>query len=118
MSLASSRVNLVHRTRIERDQNAGQLNDAGAVQAPDWQADENLTRCRFWTNTGREVLDATSSVVGEDMRMIVPLDTSVTEQDRLRGVCYRDEFIATGPIGIRAVVRRSDHLELFLVRIN
>lgn len=118
MSLISSRVNLTHRTRIERDQNAGTLNDAGAVDTPDWQPFDDLTRCRFWVNTGREVLDATTSVVGEDMRMIVPADTDVTERDRLAGVCYRGKFIATGPIGIRAVVRRKDHLELFLVRIS
>ena len=118
MSLISARVNLTHRTRIERDQNAGTLNDAGAVHAPDWQANADLTRCRFWVNTGREILDATTSVVDEDMRMIVPADTDVTEQDRLAGVCYRGQFIAAGPIGIRAVVRRKDHLELFLVRIT
>jgi len=118
MSLIASRASLIHRTRIERDQNAGELNDAGAVESPDWQPFDDLTRCRFWTNTGREVLDATVSVVDEDMRMIVPLDTDVTERDRLAGVCYRGQFIATGPIGIRAVVRRTDHLELFLVRIS
>lgn len=117
MSLASSRVSLIHRTRIERDQNAGQLNDVGAVETPDWQPDETLTECRFWTSVGREQLDATTSVVAEDMRMIVPLGTDVTEQDRLAGVCYRDEFIAQGPIGIRAVLERKDHLELILVRI-
>jgi hypothetical protein len=118
MTLIGSRANLTHRTRIERDANAGAVNDVGAEEAPDWQPYDDLTRCRFWVNTGREVLDASTTAVDEDMRMIVPLDTDVTERDRLAGVCYRDQFIATGPIGIRAVVRRKDHLELFLVRIS
>lgn len=118
MSLIASRANLIHRTRIERDANAGTLNAAGAVQAPNWQPYPDLTPCRFWTNTGRELLDATVTAVDEDMRMVVPLDTDVTERDRLAGVCYRGSFIATGPIGIRAVVHRQDHLELFLVRIS
>lgn len=117
MSLVASRVSLVHRTRIQRDQNASSLNAAGAQESPDWQDHLTGVRCRFWTSTGREVLDPTTDVVAEDMRMIVPLGTDVTEQDRLAGVCYRDDFIATGPIGIRAVIQRKDHLELLLVRI-
>jgi hypothetical protein len=118
MSLTASRANLIHRARIERDANGGDVNEVGAVDAPDWQPFDTLTRCRFWVNTGREVLDATASAVDEDMRMIVPLDTDVTEQDRIAAVYYRSDTIAAGPIGIRAVVRRRDHLELFLVRIG
>ena len=117
MSLVSSRLALIHRTRIQRDQNAGVLNPAGAPESPDWQDHLTGQPCRFWTNTGREVLDPTTDVVAEDMRMVLPLGTDVTEQDRLAGICYRDDFIAQGPIGIRAVVQRRDHLELFLTRI-
>jgi hypothetical protein len=51
--------------------------------------------------------------------MIVPLGSDVTEQDRISaaGVTYRGTTIITGPIGIRAVNPRKDHLELILTRV-
>lgn len=119
MSLVSSGVNLTHVTTVQRDANAGQLNAAGAQESPSWGDHLTDLPCRAWTSAGREQLDATTSVVVEDMRCIVPLDTDVTAQDRLNGVtdAYGQPIIS-GLVGIRAVVHRKDHLELFLVQIG
>jgi len=118
MSLFSSRVGLIHRTTVQRDASvAGTPNDWGTPQAPDWQNHLTDVPCLGWTNTGREQIDATTSVVVEDMRCIVPLGTDVSELDRLSDVTYRGEVVISGPVGVRAVVVRRDHLELVLVRI-
>lgn len=117
MSLVSSRVSLLHRTTVERDANAGTSDGWGQAQPADWQAHLSDLPCRVWTRAGREQIDAATSIVAEDMRLVVELGTDVTEQDRLGDVTYRGDTIVAGPISIRAVVARKDHVELFLERI-
>ena len=108
-----------HRTTVQRDANAGTVNTAGAQASPAWSDHLTALPCRAWTSAGREQLDATTSVVAEDMRCIVQLGTDITEQDRLNGVTDKDgNPIISGLVGIRAVIRRTDHLELMLVRIS
>lgn len=119
MSLASSGLLFTHKTTVQRDANAGALNAVGAQASPAW-ADHLVDQpCYAWTSTGREQLDATTSVVVEDMRCLLALGTDVTEQDRLNGVTdHYGNVVIAGLVGIRAVVIRADHLELFLVRIS
>lgn len=114
MSLVSSRLSLKHRCTIERNEAEGAWGDPAA---PDWQEASTDVACRFWTTAGRETVDATTTVVIEDMRLIVPLGTDVTEKDRIVDVTSRGQAIAAGPIGIRAVLQHSDRLELVLVRL-
>ena len=119
MSLVSTGLILTHRTTVQRDANAGELNDVGAQASPDWSDHLTGLVCRAWTSTGREQLDPTTSVVIEDQRLIVQLGTDVTEQDRINGVT--DEYgntVIAGIVGIRAVIHRDDHLELILVQVS
>lgn len=119
MSLASSGLLMTHLTTVQRDGNAGTLNAAGAPASPAWADHLVDLPCRAWTSVGREQLDATTSVVVEDVRAIVALGTDVNEQDRLNGVV--DQYgntVIDGIVGIRAVVTRKDHLQLILVRIS
>lgn len=110
---------LNHLATVERDANAGTLNAVGAQASPDWQPHLTNLLCHAWTNAGREQLDATTSVVVEDMRAIVELGTDITEQDRLNGVTDAEgNTVISGPVGIRAVIARSDHLELILVKVS
>jgi hypothetical protein len=119
VSLVSSRVNLGHRCTIERDANAATPDAWGTPETPDWQPHLTDLACRGWTRAGVERADATTSTVVEDMRLIVSLGTDVTEQDRVNGVTDRGTtIIIAGPVGIRAVIGRKDHLELVLVRIS
>lgn len=109
---------LTHQTTVQRDANANTLNAAGAQESPSWGDHLTDLPCRFWTTSGREQLDPTTSVVAEQMKMIVELGTDVTEQDRLSDITVQGSVIAEGPIGIRAVIAREDHLELVLERIS
>lgn len=118
MSLISSRVALIHVATVQRDSNAGVVTN-GIQQAPSWSDHLTNLACRAWTTTGREVLDPTTSVIVEDMRVIVPLGTDVNEQDRITGVVdHEGNSVISGNVGIRAVITRKDHLELILVRIS
>lgn len=118
MSLVSTGLILTHWATVQRDVNAGVVTD-GVQASPDWQNHLTGLICRAWTSAGREQLDATTSVVVEDQRLIVQLGTDVTEQDRIDGVTdqYGNSIIA-GPVGIRAVIHRDDHLELILVKVS
>lgn len=118
MSLVSTGIALTHTTTVQRDANAGSVID-GVQQSPSWSDHLTGLACRAWTRAGREQIDATTSVVVEDMRCIVQLGTDVNEQDRLNGVT--DQYgntVISGLVGIRAVITRADHLELILVRIS
>jgi hypothetical protein len=117
MSLASSRLSLTHLVTTQRDASAAVDGGWGNPDAPNWK--DNLTNvpCRVWTAAGRETVDATTTVVVEDARMIVPLGTDVTERDRLGDVTFRGAVIFAGPTSVRAVLQRADHLELVLVRL-
>lgn len=116
MSLASTRLSLIHRCTIERD-----TATAGSWGTPDtanWQTHLTDVPCRTWAAAGREAVENTTTVtVVEDVRVIVPLGTDVTERDRVASVTYRGGNVQEGPLGIRAVLHRADHLELVLVRI-
>jgi hypothetical protein len=118
MSLVATRANLTHRCTIERDQNAGTL-DEGAVQAADWQAHLTDLRCRAWMSTGDEqIADGTTIVQAASVRVIVPAGTDVTDADRVASVTYRGETYVAGPLGVRAVLRRKDHTELVCQRVG
>lgn len=119
MSLVSSRVSLVHLCTIERDANADTSDDWGAPDSPDWQPHLEDLPCRAWATSGREIIaDKTSVVIDDQIRMIVQLGTDVTEFDSVGDVTYRGSTIFRGPMSIRAILPRSDHLELILERVT
>lgn len=114
MSLAATRLALTHRATIQR-----------ATLEPDgWNSDGDPTwephladlPCRAWATAGREtVANSNTPVVVEDWRMIVPLDTDVTENDHVTSVTDRSGTVLAAA-QIRSVLRNQDHLELLLVR--
>lgn len=118
MSLLSSRLSLIHRCTIERDASEGTTNARGNAVAPSWQPLTTDLPCRVWVNAGQEAVDATTTAIVEDMRLFLTVDTDVTEQDRIGDVMLRGATYLVGPIGIRAVLRHHDHLELVLKRIS
>lgn len=117
MSLISTRLSLTHLVTVQRDDNAGSTS-GGWTQAPDWQDYLTDVPCRAWTQAGREQVDATTTIVVEDLRLIMLLDTDVTEHDRLGDIRYRGDTIIPGPFDIHAVLFQRDFLELVLVRIS
>lgn len=117
MSLISSRLSLKHRVTFQRDASIGTTDSWGGPNVPAFADHLVDVPCRVWTSAGHEAVNATTAVVVEDMRLLVALDTDVTEQDRVSAVTYRGDSIVAGPVSIRAVMRHQDHLELVLVRI-
>lgn len=116
MSLAATRLSLTHRATIRRATFAGD----------DWNGDgpatwaDHLTDlpCRVWATAGRElVANADTPVVVEDLRMLVTLDTDVTDKDQIGAVTARGAPVLAGAT-IRAVLRNADHIELILVRAS
>lgn len=118
MSLIGSRVNMTSTCTIERDANAGIPNNWGNQTTPNWQPHLIDVPCRAWAEAGREtVTNSTTVVVVEDARLIVPLGTDVTEQDRVASVSFRGATTMAGPLGIRAVLTHQDHIEIVLVKV-
>lgn len=118
MSLVSSRLALIHRCTIERDVNAGSLDD-GAVQPADWQPHLTDLPCRSWVVQGQEqVADGATIVPAASVRVIVPAATDVAEGDRVASVTYRGGTAQDGPLGVRAVLRRGGHTELVCQRVG
>jgi hypothetical protein len=118
MSLVSSRLSLTHLVTIQRDASAGVDGGWGNPDVPNWQPYLVGVPCRAWATAGHETINETTNVVVEEVRLIVPLGTDVTEQDRLGDITHRGAVFLAGPTGIRAVLRHADHLDLVLVRIS
>ena len=122
MSLVSARVALVHRTTILRSTGT---TDAWKHQAADYTPHATDVSCRGWVYAARLAAEDAASGGGgrtansiEDRRLILPLDTDVTENDRIGDVTYRGATIIGGPMTIDAIIPRTDHLELLLKRVN
>lgn len=68
--------------------------------------------CWLFSQVEREVMGTKTAVV-EDLRMLVPRGTDVTELDRINGVVDRRGIsVRAGILVIESVVRRADHRAL------
>jgi hypothetical protein len=104
------------RTSVER--NAASSDDWGGSGDPDWQVRTAGVECYVATQAGREPVSEDRTVVVEDLRGFVPVDTDVDEGDRLGDVTYRGDVFFAGPLAIEAVLRYPTHKELMLRRIR
>lgn len=117
MSLISSRLSLTHTCTIQRS--TATTDDWGNPGPPVW-ADHLVDQpCRHWATAGREVVaNTTTVVVVEDLRLLLPLGTDVTEADRVTSILYRGGTVQDGPLDIRGLLAHQDHLELILVQVG
>lgn len=110
----------IHTCTLERDQNARSTSD-GWESSPDWQANLTDQPCYFWQTTGREDVTDKDTIVGVGQpKMMVPLGTDVTDQDRVSaaGITYQGSTLIVGPLEVRTVIAKADHLELVLAQIG
>lgn len=116
MSLASSRLGFTYACTIQRNAATG-TDGRGQPGLPDWQDHLTDEPCRFWADTGREMIEGQGTVEPVlDLRLVLSADADVTEADRVASISYRGGTVQDGPLGIRAVLRRPDHIELVLVK--
>ena len=116
MSLVGTRVNLTQFCTIQRNSAATDVD--GWQDTPDWQDHATNVPCRFWTGSGREAINRDTVVAVDESRLVLPLDTDVTEADRVGDITDRGAVVAAGPTSIRAVIRNKDHIELILVKAS
>lgn len=125
MSLIASRLSLTHLVTIER--NAGADSGDGWGKSTEWQPHLVDLPCRAWASAaprrGDEIVEGTNIVVIENLRIIVPADTDVTNSDRIATVTTRGQTVVDGPVDIRAVLRHqgvlgNGFLELMLARVG
>lgn len=106
-------------TSIYRDMNAGQEDAGGQTPPPDWELVATEVPCRATVTAAVEPVDAEKTVVVEDRRVAVPVDTDVTEADQLGAIAFEDGTVKfPGPMNVRGVYAYSDHLELVVEQIR
>lgn len=117
MSLISTRLSLRQACTIERNAATGS-DGRGQPNPPDWQTHLSDEPCRFWAEAGQEVIQGQGTVEPvTTLHLVLRADTDVTEADRVASITYRGGTGQDGPLGIRAVLRRPDHLELLLEKV-
>jgi hypothetical protein len=82
-------------TSIYRDMNAGQEDAGGQTPPPDWELVATEVPCRATVTAAVEPVDAEKTVVVEDRRVALPLDTDVTEADQLGAITFEDGTVIT-----------------------
>jgi len=116
MSLASSRVSLIHRCSIQR--NEGELNSWGGKTAS-WADHLTNVPCRAWQAAGQMIVAQTVEILSvEDILIVLPLGTDIVESDFIGDITYRGETIFDGPLEIQAIIRYPDRLEIPLKRMH
>lgn len=117
MSLIATGVSLTQRCTIERDQSASSDDGWGNPTVPDWQTHLSDVPCLAWAEDGREVIEGSATVEPvQTVHLVLSADTDVTERDRVATVTYRGGTAQDGPLAVRALLRRPDHIELVLVK--
>jgi len=116
MSLASSRVSLIHRCSILR--NEGELDSWGGKSAS-WADHLTDVPCRAWAAAGQMITAQTVEILSMmDVKVILPLGTDVVESDFVGDVTWRGDTMFDGPMEIQAILRFKDRIELALKRMH
>lgn len=110
---------MIHRCTLERDAAHGTPDGYGLPGEAAWQLLRAAVPCFLWSTAERELISTERSEVIEDLRLLLPLATDVTERDRINGVKDRlGRWIRQGAMGITAVLAKHDHLELTLTGVE
>jgi hypothetical protein len=98
------------RATVQRNTPAG-TDGFGGPGAAVWANNLASQRCWSWAEKEREVIDGTKSVLLADHKMIVPLGTDITEDDRVTAIQDRlGANIIANTMRIHSVLRRANHL--------
>lgn len=114
----SARQSMIHRADLQIDANAGQTDDYNNPLPENWQAHATVA-CRVYSKMRKEVIDEDKTALIETIRGLFPLTADVSEAYRISNVKDRlGNVLFAGPLSIDTIVRRKDHLESMLERIQ
>lgn len=116
----TARNSMTHRCQIDRNAALeGAPDPYGSPATPQWALLTTGVPCRWWFEGTRTVLDGGSQKEVSRRKLIVPLETDVTEDDRVAWVHdQRGRELADGPMRIDSVGRRADHKVLTMVEVQ
>lgn len=118
--MSGARASMTHRCLIERD--ASRLTSAdpyGQPEAARWEGHLTNLPCRWWYEGSKTVVgDGTQKEVST-RKLIVPLGTDVTADDRIAWVHdQRGRTVADGPMRIDEIGNRADHVVLKMIEVR
>lgn len=114
----TARSRMTQRALVERDTQT-ESSDSGNPLAPEWEVYLEELPCWLYSSAGREAVDENRTAVVEDIRLMVPMRTDVTERDRINGITDRlGATVLDGICNIRSVLFKRDHMELLLTRVT
>jgi hypothetical protein len=118
----NARGRMTLRALVERDANLGGVTSKGYAKGADWETHIEALPCYVWSKQrqgAQERADAVRTVVIDEIRMIVPKGTDITERDRVNGVTDRlGNPYLSGILNIRGVQERLTHRELLLEAVG
>lgn len=110
----SARGRMTFRALVERRQ-SGQESVWGETE-PVWATHIAALPCYVWSRQRSEAVNASRTVVIDEIRLLVPNGTDITERDRINGVKDRQGNTYIGDqMDIRGVQPRQTHLELLVL---
>jgi len=113
----TARSRMTMRATVQRNVPAG-TDGFGGPGAAVWGAHIASLACWAYTGREREIIDGDKTVVLADHKMMVPLGTDITEDDRVTAIKDR---LAVDIIGntmrIHSVIRRTDHIQVSLEEV-
>ena len=105
--------------RADIQNNTAVTTDAYGNPIPAVWAALSTIPCAAFTKVRREVIDGNKIVLVEDLKALFPLNAVVIEDYRIANIKDRlGVVLFAGPLNIRTIQRRRNHLEVLLDRIQ
>lgn len=105
--------------RADIQNNTAVTVDAYGNPVPPVWASLSTVACIAYTKVRKEVIDGDKIVLVEDLKALFPLASGVIEAHRIANIKDRlGAVLFAGPLQIRTIQRRRDHLEASLDRIQ
>lgn len=97
----------------------GTVDDFGNSLPGTWATHIASLACWWYGSTEREAVTEETTAVVADIKLLVPVDADVTEQDRINQVKDRlGTVVLDGILGIETVLRLRSHKQLTLSRVS
>lgn len=114
-----ARSRMTFRVEVQRLSGEGGSDEDGYPLPPSWQVLHAALPCYAWSVLRREQATPTTTIVVNDIRLIVPKDADITEGDRLANIVDRlGEPYLPDILDVDAVVPRQTHREVLVRAVS